>query len=302
MNLIQKFLNNISEKLQLNSQKKEEIIRELKTHLEDLISEYRKKGIPMKEAENKAIKKFGTPEKIARKLQWIHGFGSFSNNKFKDAFSGALPFLIASILILLLELNFINSTSYLFGLFWALIIGISIYGLLRAFPAWTISWLGFCNVLMLHLLFFAGAYISPIFSVLFPSLFLIFSIYFIVKNQFKFIFIFLMPLAIPYVFYGYDGIIQSHRILMEIVIATFTTVASFTILYKKLRGSYLAGFLGFLLYSFIYFDISFLAPLQIPLENNYMGLLPTILGYIVPLFIISIVPTYYLLKQKSIKL
>ena len=41
MNLIQKFLNNISEKLQLNSRKKEEIIRELKTHLEDLISEYK---------------------------------------------------------------------------------------------------------------------------------------------------------------------------------------------------------------------------------------------------------------------
>jgi hypothetical protein len=299
MDLIQKYLDSISKKLRLNRKKEEEIIKEIKTHLEDLILEYKKGGISVKKAEQRAIEKFGNPKKIARKLQWIHGFGSFSDSKIKDAFLGTLPFLIASVLILLLELNFITKFSYLFGFFWALITGVSIYGVTKAFPAWTISWLGFFNVIILHLLFFAGAYVSPLFSVILLSFFLIFSIYFIVKNQSKFIFLFLMPLAIPYVFYGYDGIIQSHRISMEIIVCIFTITVSFLNLYKKFKGNYLIGVFGFLLYSFIYFDVVFFAPLQSPFEKNYLGLLPTILGYLIPLFIISLVPGYYFLKQKS---
>ncbi|MCP2604848.1 hypothetical protein NLC29_01665 [Candidatus Aminicenantes bacterium AH-873-B07] len=198
-----------------------------------------------------------------------------------------------------MELNFITKFSYLFGFFWALITGVSIHGVTKAFPAWTISWLGFFNVIILHLLFFAGAYVSPLFSVILLSFFLIFFIYFIVKNQSKFIFLFLMPLAIPYVFYGYDGIIQSHRILMEIIVCIFTITVSFLNLYKRFRRNYLIGVFGFLLYSFIYFDVVFFAPLQSPFEKNYLGLLPTILGYLIPLFIISLVPGYYFLKQKS---
>jgi hypothetical protein len=270
MDLIRDYLSGLSKHLKLSSKKREEILKEIKYHLEDLSSEYKKEGISMKEAKNKAIKKFDNPKRIARKLQWVHGFGSFSENKFKDSSLGTLPFLIATILILLIDPNFLKPNSYFFGLFWISVIGFSVYGFLNAFPAWTISWLGFFNVLILQLLFFAGGYISPLFSIVFPSLFLIFSIYFIVKNQFKYIFLFLMPLAIPYVFYGYDGVAQSHRILMIVVVGLFTIVASFLILYKKLKGIYLIGILGFFLYSFIYFDIVFLAPLKAPIEKNYI--------------------------------
>ncbi|MCP2597321.1 permease prefix domain 1-containing protein [Candidatus Aminicenantes bacterium AC-335-G13] len=184
MDLIRDYLSGLSKHLKLSSKKREEILKEIKYHLEDLSSEYKKEGISMKEAKNKAIKKFDNPKRIARKLQWVHGFGSFSENKFKDSSLGTLPFLIATILILLIDPNFLKPNSYFFGLFWISVIGFSVYGFLNAFPAWTISWLGFFNVLILQLLFFAGGYISPLFSIVFPSLFLIFSIYFIVKHPY----------------------------------------------------------------------------------------------------------------------
>jgi hypothetical protein len=110
----------------------------------------------------------------------------------------------------------------------------------------------------------------------------------------------MLPLAIPYVLVCYEDVVPSHQIPMLILVGLFTIAVSFILLYFRLKFAYLIAGLGFCLYSFIYFDSIFFAPLRSPFEKNYLGLVPTLLGYIIPLFVISIAPLYYYFRQKSL--
>ncbi len=299
MNLIQKYCDNIGQKLQLNIKEKEEIIKEIKTHLEDLVLEFKKGGLSMEKAQKKAIENFGKPQKIARGLQWVHGFGKFSENRLADALLGAIPFALSLVFILLMETQTINRNSYLFAIFWIPVIVISVYAFKKGIPCWTITWLGFLNVIIFQLLFFYSYYLSPLLPIFLLSSILVFLLYLISRHDIRLTLLFVLPLAIPYVLVSYDDVVLSHRILMEILVVLFTITVSFILLYFRLKFAYLIAGLGFCLYSFIYFDSVFFAPLHPSFEKNYLGLVPTLLGYIIPLLVIAVVPLYYYFRQKS---
>ncbi|MFQ6082276.1 MAG: permease prefix domain 1-containing protein [Candidatus Aminicenantia bacterium] len=298
LELIKKYIGEVLKKLELNSAQKEDISKEINSHLLESAQEYLKQGLSHEEAQKRAVKIFGSSSKIARKLQWIHGFGRFSENRFLDALLGTIPFILSLPIILLVETKTLDRSSYFFALFWIAVIIISTYALLKGVPCWTVTWLGFLNVIILQLLFFFSYYLSPILPIILLFAILIFLIYLISRKDIKLTLLFLLPLAIPYVLVGYDDVIPSHRIPMGILVVLFTIVASFILLYFRLKFAYLIGALGFCLYTFVYFDIIFNAPLTPPLEKNYLGPLPTILGYIIPLLIISAAPVYLYLKEK----
>ncbi|MCP2604847.1 permease prefix domain 1-containing protein [Candidatus Aminicenantes bacterium AH-873-B07] len=83
MDLIQKYLDSISKKLRLNRKKEEEIIKEIKTHLEYLILEYKKGGISVKKAEQRAIEKFGNPKKLLGSFSGFMDLAHFQIVKLK---------------------------------------------------------------------------------------------------------------------------------------------------------------------------------------------------------------------------
>jgi hypothetical protein len=133
MKLIENYCKNLYKRLQLPSEEKEDIVKEIKTHLEESVFKYKNGGLTMKKAQEKAIEDFGNPKKIARKLQWIHGFGRFSENRLLDALLGAIPFALSLVFILLMETQTINRDSYLFAIFWIPVIVISLYVLKKEF-------------------------------------------------------------------------------------------------------------------------------------------------------------------------
>ncbi|MFQ5930582.1 MAG: permease prefix domain 1-containing protein [Acidobacteriota bacterium] len=298
-NQFEKFLRSIIENLDINKGDKEQIVRELSDHLENSVLDYREEGLTMEHAQEKAIEKFGNPAKISRELNWVHGFGRWSTRRILDSFLGSLPFLFCLVLIFFVEIRLIPVNSYLFGLFWVLILGVSIYALRKAVPAWSIPWLGFLNVIVLQVLFVFAAVVwgQGLAGIAIVSCTLIFSTYLMAKRQPESVFLFLLPMAVPYVFFGYDEVVRSHRMFMEGLVILWAAALCFIALYTRLRWVKLIGVAGFCLYTFVYIDI-LRAPLVAPLKTNYLGLSPALLGYFIPLLVVLVAPGYLYFKKR----
>lgn len=128
------YLNNFKAYLRLNPTTKNDVIRELYTHLEDRSQELKESGLSEEEATETAAQFFGSPQLIARQIYEVYSQGSW-----RQAFFAALPhFLIA----LLFALRWWQHAAWL-AIILIAVIGVVIYGWEHGKPAWLFPWLGY---------------------------------------------------------------------------------------------------------------------------------------------------------------
>lgn len=303
--ILKKFINGILKELDIDEGKKRDIMVELMENLREEKEDLIRNGLGEEEAEREIIKRFGNPEKISRKLLWIHGFGRFRKDILKDSILGASPLFIGTLIILLYSAIGLLGISIKFPnilntVFFALCLLVSLYSFKKSFPAWTFPWSGITFVYLIQIIFFYSSlkklFLIPLLSV--P--FLIFlSIYAIFKlSNFKrglgLTLLFLLPFSIPFAFFSSDEMVIEYKILFQIIIGLFATASTFFLLYSRLRLSYFFSVLGMFFYTFSYLYITF-TPHTYTGEENILYLL---LGYFIPLLIIGSIPFYYFLKEK----
>jgi|GEM_PF-1845101 len=302
---IKNFIEGILKELDIDEQKKKDLERELMENFEEEKEELLRMGIKEEEAEMRILERFGDQDKFRRRLLFIHGFGRFSENSFKDGFLGSIPILLGTLLI------FLYSTFHLLGftieipniistLLFGISLLISIFAFSKGFPAWSFPWAGITFLYLAQLLlFFSSIYKLFFIPVILFSLLLLLSIYAIFKlSNFKkglgLTLLFLLPLSIPFAFYGSDEMVLKYKILFQIIIGLSATLFTFFLLHFRLRLSYLFSLMGFILYTLSYLYI-ILSPHTFTGEENLFYLF---LGYSIPLLLLISVPFYFFLKER----
>jgi len=113
---------------------KEDMLRELHTHLEDRSQELKDSGFSEEAATEVAVSCLGSPQIIARQIYEVYSQGTW-----RQAFLAALPhFIVAS----LFALRAWHNTTLLSFILVA-VIGVVIYGWWHGKPAWLFPWLGY---------------------------------------------------------------------------------------------------------------------------------------------------------------
>ena len=133
-NNLSHYLNNFKARLKIDSDVRDNVAQELYTHLEDKRQELKEDGLSEEEADEAAVKAFGSPELVARQIYEVYAQGSW-----QEAFFAALPHLLIALLF----------TSY----YWQNVICpsvvlvatvcVAIYGWRHGKPAWLFPWLGY---------------------------------------------------------------------------------------------------------------------------------------------------------------
>lgn len=128
------YLSSLKDQLRLDPEASEDLIRELRGHLEDKASELHEAGMSEEEASEVATKLLGSPRIIAQQIYEVYSQGSW-----KQTIFAVLPhFLTASLFALHWWFNPIWLVVILAG-----VIGTVIYGWCHSKPTWLFSWLGF---------------------------------------------------------------------------------------------------------------------------------------------------------------
>jgi hypothetical protein len=128
------YLNILKGHLRLNPEAKDDLLREIRGHIEDKISDLRESGMSESEASDVASKLLGSPQVIAQQIYEVYSQGSWRQTVF-----AILPhFLTAALFALHWWTNPIWLPIILF-----MVIGTVIYGWCHGRPAWLFSWLGF---------------------------------------------------------------------------------------------------------------------------------------------------------------
>jgi hypothetical protein len=301
---VSRYLSRISSKLGLDRARQEEITRELATHLEDSAREHQIRGLSMNEAQERAMEALGEPNALSRKLRWVHAFGRYSKHPLLDALLGSLPFLLTVAGMLVEALAARPGLSVFVCI---VVIGVAIYALKVAVPAWTMTWLGFANLFFMSFLY-GGVYVGMRFvldvgwaptylaALLVSAAALVTTTVLVAKKSVELTLLFLLPLAIFYTTVGYEDAAPSHRFLMTIIAALFAFVFSFAYLLTRNRRPILYAALGFIFYNALYVDIIRTGPSTL----NTAG--PVLVGlwaliYIVPLLLVSS-PAYFYVRRK----
>lgn len=128
------YLDNLRTCLKLDSALKNDMLREVYTHLEDKSQELKESGLPEEEAAEVAIRHFGSAKSIGLQIYEVYSQGSW-----RQAFFAALPhFIIALLFALRAWQSIIWLTIALLT-----VIGVVIYGWWHGKPAWLFPWLGY---------------------------------------------------------------------------------------------------------------------------------------------------------------
>ncbi|MCX6013851.1 MAG: permease prefix domain 1-containing protein [Chloroflexi bacterium] len=146
---INRYLNDVRIDLRLDPYAESEVIKELKSHLEEEFDDLKISGMSEAEAEGKCVKLFGPAKLVATQMYEAHSQGSWQQS------------LLASTPHLLFALLF--ALNWWQGIFWTvvtigIILLIAVYGWLNGKPIWLFSWLGYsllpvvlAGVLLLYL-------------------------------------------------------------------------------------------------------------------------------------------------------
>ena len=128
------YLSSLKSHLRLDPEVREDLIREIRGHLEDKTRELQEAGVSEEEAGEIAAKLLGSPRIIAQQIYEVYSQGSW-----RQVLFAVLPhFLTASLFALHWWSNPVWLAVILAG-----VIGTVIYGWCRGKPAWLFSWLGF---------------------------------------------------------------------------------------------------------------------------------------------------------------
>ncbi len=123
--------------VRVDSRTRRAIDREIRAHLQDHAEDLKQSGVDADEANLKAIESFGNPRDLAKDLLMVHSQGSW-----RDAFLTSLPHLLVALL-----LTAYYAQSMLCGLALLLAAGWGIrQAVARKAPPWSFSWLGYCLV------------------------------------------------------------------------------------------------------------------------------------------------------------
>ena len=307
--LIRDYLIRLSGKLGLDATQRAEISKELEAHLEDSSRDLQRKGLSRSEALKKAVEAMGESSRVSRELNWVHGFGRHSRRPWVDALLGGIaPFALASLYEVLQSLVSDLGSVPAMAVVWLVALGVSIYALKKAVPAWTVTWLGLTNMMVLFFLY-VGAYgsLSALglewagaygFAVLVTALALFFSTYWVAKHNVEMTLLFLLPLAILYIGAGYQDVEPSHASSVVPFIMYFGPIFAFAYLLTRNRYPLLFGAIGLAFYTGLYLDI--MAHNPPPLNASGLQLVGVqILIYFVPLLFISS-PAYFYRKRSQL--
>ncbi len=131
---VSNYLNTIKHNLRLGNTAEREIIRELRSHLEEKLEELKEKGLSEEEATRTCLKVMGSAKLVARQLYEAHSQGSW-----KQTLLAVIPHLLFA---LLFALSWWPGVGWLL-LVLTLIFGVAIYGWWQERPTWFFSWIGY---------------------------------------------------------------------------------------------------------------------------------------------------------------
>jgi hypothetical protein len=128
------YLDSFKNQLRMDPSLKDDLVKELRAHLEDRCEEMRESGLTEQEAINEAAKLLGSPVMIGRQLYEVYSRGSW-----KQAFFAALPHLLIAM---------VYAINWRTSMFWVsvtilIVIGAVIYGWTHGKPNWLFPWLGY---------------------------------------------------------------------------------------------------------------------------------------------------------------
>jgi len=139
------YISSVCNSVRIDSRTRAAIGKEIDAHLHDHAESLKRKGYAEDEASQKAIESFGNPRDVARDLLMVHAQGSW-----RDAFLTSLPHLLVALLL----------TAYYAQSIVCLVAVLCIAGwgasqaIARRAPPWSFSWLGYCLVPIVLVVFF----------------------------------------------------------------------------------------------------------------------------------------------------
>ena len=129
------YLSNLANRLRLAPGPKDDILREMESHLEERAAEMENEGLTPQEARRNAAVHMGRPDAVANDLYAIHSRGSW-----RDILLATLPHLLLAALFAL----------HLWTEILVLMVGMALFtfiayrGWKNSGAKWTYSWLGYC--------------------------------------------------------------------------------------------------------------------------------------------------------------
>lgn len=132
--VLREYLQCLRSALRLDPGAREELLRELSTHVQESAEELRQKGLPEDDAVRQAVKFLGSPKAIAEGIYCAYSQGSWT-----QASLAALPHLLFAGMV---ALHIWESPIWLLPVIIASL-GASIYGWGRGKPTWLFPWLGY---------------------------------------------------------------------------------------------------------------------------------------------------------------
>ena len=128
------YLENIRDKLRLDSSEEIEVINELETHIEDRLQELKEAGLSEEEAAETCLGLLGSAKLIAQQIYEAHSQGTW-----RQALLASMPHLLFGILF---ALNWWQHIGWL-SVVLMLVLGTAIYGWWHGKPTWVFPWLGY---------------------------------------------------------------------------------------------------------------------------------------------------------------
>ncbi|MFC1978393.1 permease prefix domain 1-containing protein [Chloroflexota bacterium] len=132
--VLSKYLNNLQANLRLNTASENEVLSELKTHLEDAFDDMIESGLSEDEAAKACIKLLGSSQLIASQIYEVHSQGTW-----KQALLASIPHILFAALFALNWWQGIGWVTATLGI----VLGIAIIGWLHNKPMWLFPWLGY---------------------------------------------------------------------------------------------------------------------------------------------------------------
>jgi hypothetical protein len=129
------YTDSLKDNLRLDSTIKNNVVREIRTHVEDKKHELIESGLSEKEAMDTITRHMGSPKLVARQIYEVYSQGSWL-----QALFAALPHLLVAAFF---ALHWWQNTFWLIGIVVA-VACTAIYGWSHGKPAWLFPWLGYC--------------------------------------------------------------------------------------------------------------------------------------------------------------
>ena len=129
------YTDKIRSHLRLDTTIESDVVREIRTHIEDKKHELIESGLSEKQAAAAVSRLMGSPELVARQIYEVYSQGSWL-----QAIFAALPHLLIAAFF---ALHWWQSNLWLLGILLG-VVGAVLYGWFHGKPAWLFPWLGYC--------------------------------------------------------------------------------------------------------------------------------------------------------------